>query len=142
MNKKTQFSELIKIEKNKLQSLEREIQRERAEILKLQNEIQEIEDEILKIDYPTTGTFSMLQQFNIAMHNMKREVQNRHGKIDASHRRLEKLKSDMILVEHEIEKYKFLENEILKKRKLEERKREEKDIDEIATILHNLKKEL
>ena len=48
----------------------------------------------------------------------------------------------MILVEHEIEKYKFLENEILKKRKLEEKKREEKDIDEIATILHNLKKEL
>lgn len=140
MKQKTQFSELIKLEKNKLQNLEREIQKERAKISKYREEILEIESEILKIEYPISGTFSMLQQFNIAMHNMKNEARKREGGIDASNRRVEKLKMDMIIVEREIEKYQFLEDEILKERREEEKRAESKEMDEIATILHTLKK--
>ncbi len=136
MKRETQFTQLIKIEKNKLQNIEKEIERERAKIANYQKEIEKIEEDILNIDYPTHGTFSMLQQFNIAMHNMKNEIHKREGLIDASNRRIEQLRNDMVLVQREIEKFQYLENEILKKRAEEEKRREAKEMDEIAVLLH------
>ncbi len=136
MKRETQFTQLIKIEKNKLQNIEREIERERAKIANYQKEIEKIEEDILNIDYPTHGTFSMLQQFNIAMHNMKNEIYNREGLIDTSNRRIEQLRNDMVSVQREIEKFQYLENEILKKRVEEEKRREAKEMDEIAVMLH------
>ena len=136
MKRETQFTQLIKIEKNKLQNIEKEIERERAKIATYQKEIEKIEEDILNIDYPTHGTFSMLQQFNIAMHNMKNEIYKREGLIDASNRRIEQLRNDMVSVQREIEKFQYLENEILKKRAEEEKRREAKEMDEIAVMLH------
>jgi flagellar export protein FliJ len=133
---KTEFSELIKIEKNKLQNLERELQRELARVSNFQHEISTIEGEILEIEYPISGTFSMLQQYNIAMHNMKSEAKKREIGITEAQRRIEHIRQDMIGVEREIEKFQFLEEEILKERRAEEKRRESKELDEMAVMLY------
>jgi len=71
--KKTQFTDILKIKKNKIKEIEQKIQKVRFGIAKNKERIKEIEEDILNIEYPISGYFSVLQQYNLAMNNMKSE---------------------------------------------------------------------
>ena len=140
MNKKTKFSDLIKLKKRNLEQLEKELQIEFGRVRKSEKEIALLEQEILEIDYPTSGNFAMLQQFNIAMHNMKGDIGKIREEKLASLDRIGEIQKKMVEANMEVEKYQYLENEILKKRKYEIEKEESKRLDEVATILFTNKR--
>ena len=136
--RKTEFSDIIKIEKNKIQNLEKELKNEFSTISQTKKMIQNLKNEILKIDYPISGTFSMLQQYNLAMHNMKGDIQNLETQKNQAENRIIGIRERMKSVNMELEKFKFLEDEVIKKRRLEILKQESKELDEIATILFSI----
>jgi flagellar export protein FliJ len=136
---KTQFSDLITIEKNKLQPLQQKLAQNLTQIEQINLKISEIEKDILEIDYPISGTFSMLQQFNIAMHNMKNEIELLKKERLKAMDRVAEAKRGLAIQNREIEKFQFLHEEILKERRAIEKKRESKDLDEIAVILSKWK---
>ncbi len=136
---KTQFSDLVKIAKNKLQTLERELGSIKAEIEKTNEMIIQKEAEIIKIEYPISGVFSILQQYNIAMHNMKNEIEDlKHKKLNLSDK-IGNIHKKMIEANREIEKFKYLESEVLEAYRIELQKAEAKELDEIAVMLFKSK---
>ena len=123
---KTQFTDLLKISKNKLQTLEREVALIRAKIENINLLIIEKEEEILKIEYPISGNFSVFQQYNITMHNMKRYIEDlKLNKLSLTDK-INNIRQKMVEVNREIEKFKYLENQVLEVRREELKKLEEK----------------
>jgi len=140
MRKKTEFTDIIKIERNKLQNLEKELKKEFSLIDEYSKNMENIEKDILKIDYPISGTFSMLQQYNLAMHNMKGDIQKFSELRNKAGERINNIRVNMKNVNIELEKFKFIENEIIKERREHLLKEESKNLDEIATILYSTNK--
>jgi flagellar biosynthesis chaperone FliJ len=138
MQKKTEFTDIIKIEKNKLQKLEKQLKNEFSIISQANKMIETMENEILKIDYPISGNFSTLQQYNLAMHNMKGEIVKLETQRVQAQNRIIDIRENMKLVNMELEKFKYLEDEVLKQRSLDIQKKESKELDEIATILFSI----
>ena len=133
---KTQFTDILKIEKNRLQTLERELKFNQAEIERLNFEIAQKEAEILQIEYPISGNFSIYQQYNISMHNMKQNIEDLKNKKLLVNDQIGRLRQKMIEVNKSIEKYKYLENQVLEAHRLELKRLEEKNLDEIAVMLY------
>jgi len=140
MQKKTKFTDIIKIEKNKLQNLEKELKNEFKLIDDYSKNMENIEKDILQIDYPISGTFSMLQQYNFAMHNMKSDVQKLNEMRNKAGERINKIRLKMKNVNIELEKFKFIEDEIIQERRKQFLEEESKNLDEIAIILHSTNK--
>jgi len=137
--KKTQFTDILKIKKNKIKEIEQKIQKVRFGIAKNQERIKEIEEDILNIEYPISGYFSVLQQYNLAMNNMKSEIYNLENQIEQANNIIAQLQEELKLANLEFEKFKFLNDEVLEKEAKRLKKLEENRLDEIATILFNQK---
>jgi hypothetical protein len=137
--KKTQFTDLIKIQKIKVENIEREIAKERGNITLLENRASEIEGDILEIEYPTMGTFSAYQQMNIAMKNMKGSVKKLHEGKNETQNRIAVLQQELKKEQLELEKFIYLENDILKKFAQKQKMVEKNYTDEVATLLTNFK---
>ncbi len=137
--KKTQFTDILKIKKNKIKEIEQKIQKVRFGIAKNKERIQEIEEDILNIEYPISGYFSVLQQYNLAMNNMKSDIYNLENQIEQANNIIAQLQEELKLANLEFEKFKFLNDEVLEKEAKRLKKLEENRLDEIATILFNQK---
>ena len=137
--KKTQFTDILKIKKNKIKEIEQKIQKVRFGIAKNKERIQEIEEDILNIEYPISGYFSVLQQYNLAMNNMKSDIYNLENQIEQANNIIAQLQEELKLANFEFEKFKFLNDEVLEKEAKRLKKLEENRLDEIATILFNQK---
>ena len=137
--KKTQFTDILKIKKNKIKEIEQKIQKVRFGIAKNKERIQEIEEDILNIEYPISGYFSVLQQYNLAMNNMKSDIYNLENQIEPANNIIAQLQEELKLANLEFEKFKFLNDEVLEKEAKRLKKLEENRLDEIATILFNQK---
>jgi len=137
--KKTQFTDILKIKKNKIKEIEQKIQKVRFGIAKNQERIKEIEEDILNIEYPISGYFSVLQQYNLAMNNMKSDIYNLENQIEQANNIIAQLQEELKLANFEFEKFKFLNDEVLEKEAKRLKKLEENRLDEIATILFNQK---
>jgi flagellar biosynthesis chaperone FliJ len=137
--KKTQFTDILKIKKNKIKEIEQKIQKVRFGIAKNQERIKEIEEDILNIEYPISGYFSVLQQYNLAMNNMKSDIYNLENQIEQANNIIAQLQEELKLANLEFEKFKFLNDEVLEKEAKRLKKLEENRLDEIATILFNQK---
>ena len=137
--KKTQFTDILKIKKNKIKEIEQKIQKVRFGIAKNQERIKEIEEDILNIEYPISGYFSVLQQYNLAMNNMKSDIYNLENQIEQANNIIAQLQEELKLANLEFEKFKFLNDEVLEKEAKRLKKLEENRLDEVATILFNQK---
>ena len=137
--KKTQFTDILKIKKNKIKEIEQKIQKVRFGIAKNKERIQEIEEDILNIEYPISGYFSVLQQYNLAMNNMKSDIYNLENQIEQANNIIAQLQEELKLANLEFEKFKFLNDEVLEKEAKRLKKLEENRLDEVATILFNQK---
>jgi flagellar biosynthesis chaperone FliJ len=138
--KKTQFTDILKIKKNKIKEIEQKIQKVRFGIAKNQERIKEIEEDILNIEYPISGYFSVLQQYNLAMNNMKSDIYNLENQIEQANNIIAQLQEELKLANLEFEKFKFLNDEVLEKEAKRLKKLEENRLDEIAIILFNQKR--
>ena len=138
--KKTQFTDILKIKKNKIKEIEQKIQKVRFGIAKNQERIKEIEEDILNIEYPISGYFSVLQQYNLAMNNMKSDIYNLENQIEPANNIIAQLQEELKLANLEFEKFKFLNDEVLEKEAKRLKKLEENRLDEIAIILFNQKR--
>ena len=138
--KKTQFTDILKIKKNKIKEIEQKIQKVRFGIAKNKERIKEIEEDILNIEYPISGYFSVLQQYNLAMNNMKSDIYNLENQIEQANNIIAQLQEELKLANLEFEKFKFLNDEVLEKEAKRLKKLEENRLDEIAIILFNQKR--
>jgi flagellar biosynthesis chaperone FliJ len=138
--KKTQFTDLIKIQKMKVEKIEREISKEQGHITLFENRASEIEGEILEIQYPTMGTFSAFQQMNMAMHNMKGDVKRLQDGKRETQNRIATLQQKLKKEQMELEKFLYLEQDVLKKVAEKKKVAERNYTDEVAILLTNVKK--
>jgi flagellar biosynthesis chaperone FliJ len=137
---KTKFTDLIKLQEKKIETLEREIKVEYSKIGGFERMADEVREEILEIEYPDSGTnFSAFRQMNIAMHNMKSDIGTFEKAKDSSKKRIAEIKLEIQNRDRELKKFKYLENEILKKELKKREQRERAESDEIASILYNIK---
>jgi flagellar biosynthesis chaperone FliJ len=137
--KKTKFSDLIEIEKRKIEALELELRAEYEKIGDIDIRVSQIEEEIVDIEYPSTGLFSAYRQFHIAMHNMKNDIKNLQSVKLSSRSRVRDISGQIREREQELEKWKYLEDDILKKEREKAKKREQREADEVASLIFGMK---
>jgi flagellar export protein FliJ len=136
---KSRFSDIVKIRQLKVDSIEREIQREYGAIELLKKEIIHIEKEILKLSPPTSGHFSLIQQYHIGISNMNREIHQRENQIVQHLQKIEQLKEALKSANMEVEKFKYLHDDEVDKMKQELKYKEQKDLDELAVLRYSFK---
>jgi len=137
---KSRFSDIVKIRQLKVDSIEREIQREYGAIESLKKEILHIESEILKLSPPTSGHFSLIQQYHIGISNMNREIHQRETLIEQHFQKIVNLKESLKSANMEVEKFKYLHDDEVRKVKEELKYKEQKDLDELAVLRFSFKK--
>jgi flagellar export protein FliJ len=137
---KSRFSDIVKIRQLKVDSIEREIQKEYSDIEKLKKIISQIESNIIDSNPPISGNFSFMQQFHIGLRNMNLEIQKYKNHISQHLHNIENLKEHLKQANIELEKYKYLHNDEVKKVKLELNRKEQKYLDELAVLRFSFKK--
>ncbi len=136
---KTQYTALVKIKKDRLDMMEKSVQSCHQTIKIIKEKIEASYDELRTMDIPTNGNFSLFRQMQLLKHRVQDEIQfNKHNLVVAENaliKAMQQLKTANI--EHE--KFKYLEtNEIEKTLKVQRRK-EAKELDEVALMAFNRK---
>ena len=134
---KTKFDSVVKVKKQKVDAVERNLQKINASIQKLKIKIEELHKTILSYTLPKEGSFALLNQIKHQQHIIREEIQNLENQIVILENRKKELIDELKKVNIEYEKMKYLQAEEIKKKVKEQRLKEARDMDEIAILLKN-----
>jgi len=138
--KKTKFSSLVKIKKNKLEEIERQILDVQHRKQKVEKEITAVHQKIEDFHLPQEGAFSTFQLSKENLSILLIELDSLKQRLEV---RIEQIKGLQELYKEadiELEKFMTLHSQVLEIQKLELEKLESKEMDEIANILNLSKK--
>jgi len=138
--KKTKFSSLVKIKKNKLEEIERQILDVQHRKQKVEKEITTVHQKIEDFHLPQEGAFSTFQLSKENLSILLIELDSLKQRLQV---RIEQIKGLQELYKEadiELEKFMILHSQELEIQKLELEKLESKEMDEIANILNLSKK--
>lgn len=134
---KTRFSAIVHLRKRDMQECERTIMQNENKIANKQMQIESIADEIVELKAPQYGTFYAF----IAYNEVKQILFNR---LSVAQNELEELLTHKAFLQTQYKQYhiEYEKMAFLDKREQEEilkaiKNREEKETDEIATLLYN-----
>ena len=133
----TKFSQLAKLRKQKLESIEIEIaiaNRQKRDAL---SNIQRLNEEINLVVIPKKGNFSEISICNDAIRSVSIRKKAQEELIVSLNRHLEELQKAYKSANIEYEKIKYLEERELQKRIKKIKLKESKELDEIANMLYN-----
>jgi len=133
----TKFSQLAKLRKQKLESIEIEIaiaNRQKRDAL---SNIQRLNEEINLVVIPKKGNFSEISIRNDAIRSVSIRKKAQEELIVSLNRHLEELQKAYKSANIEYEKIKYLEERELQKRIKKIKLKESKELDEIANMLYN-----
>jgi chromosome segregation ATPase len=116
---KTKYDSIVKIKKESVSKIERDIQKINNAILKIAEKIEDLKESLFKFSFPSSGTFSKIQQAKIAQNALKEEIKTYENQLSM----LQSRKKDLL---EEIKK-------IIKEMRL----KEARDMDEIALLLRD-----
>jgi len=132
---KTKFSDILKIKKQTVEKIERNIQKINASIQMLQNKINSLNNDLSSFSFPHDGDFRQFQQVKLMQENLINEIKNFENQIKILENRKNELMEELKKANIEYEKIKYLHEleiqKILKKRK----QKENQEMDEIAILL-------
>jgi len=134
---KTKFSDILKIKKQAVEKIERNIQKINASINNLKVKINNLENVLFSLSTPKEGNFSIFSQIKTQQNLLRDEIKNFNNQIVVLENRRNELMEELKKANIEYEKIKYLENLEIQKMVKEKRLKESRDMDEIAILLRN-----
>jgi len=134
---KTKFDDLVKLRKNEIEKIERNIQKINSSIKMLKEKEASLKKELLSFSLPKSGTFSEINQLKQMQYLLKDEIENINSQIDILNSRKKDLLEELKKANIEYEKMKYLQNKEIKKKIKELQLKEAREMDEIAILLRN-----
>ncbi len=132
---KTKFDSVVKVKKQKVDTIERNLQKINASINELNNRIEDLNKTLLSFSIPKEGNFALLNQIKHQQHILRGEIQNLKNQIVILENRKKELLEELKTANIDYEKMKYLQAEEIKKIIKEKRLKEARDMDEIAILL-------
>jgi len=133
---KTKFSDILKVKKQVVEKIERNIQKINSSIQTLQNKINSLNNELSSFSFPKEGDFRQFQQVKLMQESLINEIKNFENQIMILENRKNEM-NELKKANIEYEKIKYLENLEIQKIIKEKRLKESKEMDEIAILLRN-----
>jgi len=138
---KTRYSALVSVKKNALDKSERLFQRASTDLNNASNELELSYKTLQDLDTPKAGSIGSLLASRVLLASQRGVIDHNKEWLSFAQKQLQeaqnRLKKDMI----EYEKYKYLELEEVKKVLQEEKIKEAKRLDEVASITFYRKNE-
>ncbi len=131
---KTKYSQLLKIKKQKVETIENAITNLNLEIKKNEFEIEKTINDINSLKKPKSGKFSIIMAHNYSFENLVYFKKEKQFLLIEKKEKLLKLQKEYKTALIEFEKVKYLEDLIIKKQMEKDRKKEQKMIDEISVM--------
>ena len=132
---KTKFDSILKIKKNELEKIERDIKKINSSIAMLNKKIEDLNSKLSSFSFPSTGNFSQFNQYKILESTLINEINNLKSQINVLENRKRELFEEYKKINIEYEKMKYLQNEELKKNLKKIKKKEQLNMDELAILL-------
>jgi flagellar biosynthesis chaperone FliJ len=132
---KTKFSAVIKVRKQKVEKIERDIQRINSSILKVKQQIEDLQNILFSLIPPFKGNFSLFSQIKTQQKMLREEIEKLNNQILFLENRKKELLDELKKANIEYEKMKYLEMQEIKKLIKQQKLKEARDMDEIAIIL-------
>jgi flagellar biosynthesis chaperone FliJ len=132
---KTKFDALVKLKKMEVDKLSREITKQNGKIAKATDELKNLNEEFKQIEYPKSGSFSLITQIKILQNALLNQITLKKEEIKFLENQKNLLKAQLRDKELEYEKMKYLQAEEIKKIVNKMKKEEAKKMDEIALML-------
>ena len=139
--KKTRFTDILKVKKQKLSEVERELQDVRNRKIRLELKIEKVDDKVAALDSPKSGDFGSLQMAREAFLALVQEKELLTQKLSTRIKQIEGLEILYKEVNIDYEKIAYLNTEEIKKEMKRIADEESKELDEIANILFVNKRE-
>jgi len=134
---KTKFSDILKVKKQAIEKIERDIQKINASINNLKVKMNNLENALFSLSTPKEGSFSLFSQIKTQQNLLRDEIKNLNNQIVILENRRNELMEELKKANIEYEKIKYLENLEIQKMVKEKRLKESRDMDEIAILLRN-----
>ncbi len=131
---KTKYSQLLKIKKQKIETIENTITILNLEIKKNEFEIEKIINDIKSLKSPKSGKFSIIMAYNYSFETLIHSKKEKQLLLIQKKEKLSKLQKDYKTALIEFEKVKYLEDLIIKEKIEKDKKEEQKMIDEISVM--------
>ncbi len=132
---KTKFDSIVKIKKNDVERIEKNIQKINSSINMLQNRIKELNLKLFSFSFPKNGNFSEFNQYKIMQNSLIDEINNFKNQIAILENRKKEILEEYKKAHIEYEKMKYLQSEEIKKILKKQKQKEQIDMDEIAILL-------
>jgi len=132
---KTKFDSVVKVKKQKVDTIERNLQKINSSIQNLKNKTEELTKTLLSFSLPKEGNFALLNQIKHQQHILRDEIQKLKNQIVILENRKKELLEELKKANIDYEKMKYLQAEEIKKMIKEKRLKEARDMDEIAILL-------
>jgi len=132
---KTKFSDILKIKKQTVEKIERNIQKINASIQMLKNKINFLNNELSSFSFPQEGDFRKFQQVKLMQENLINEIKNFENQIKILENRKNELMEELKKANIEYEKIKYLHELEIQKILKKQKQKENQEMDEIAILL-------
>ncbi|WP_024789642.1 flagellar export protein FliJ [Lebetimonas sp. JH292] len=129
---KTKFSAVVKVKKQEVDKIEKDIQKINYSITELNKKIEELQNILFSLIPPQNGNFSLFSQIKTQQNLLRNEIEKFKNQILFLKSRKNELMNELKKANIEYEKMKYLENEEIKKIIKKAKLKEAKDMDEIA----------
>ncbi|MFP4486361.1 MAG: flagellar export protein FliJ [Campylobacterales bacterium] len=139
---KTKYDKLVQVRKTQADRFEVQIAQIRLSIQAQELEVETKRAELSAVVTPSKGNVAILQEYSAAKKVMAMHINHLLNQLEETKKELHSTQLKYKLAMMEYEKSKHLRDTEIQKTILEMKKREQKDIDEIASQLFNNKKEL
>ena len=134
---KTKFDSIVKIKKNEVEKIERNIQKINSSIAMLNHKIEELKNRLSSFSYPHSGNFSQFNQYKIMQNTLIEEIVGFENQVKILEGRKKDLLEEYKKANIEYEKMKYLQTEEIKKILKKLKQKEQIEMDEIAILLRH-----
>jgi flagellar biosynthesis chaperone FliJ len=134
---KTKFSAVVKVKKQAVDKLQRDIQKINVSILDLKNKIESLEKILISLTPPQNGNFSVFSQIRTQQNMLRDEIKKFENQIMVLENRKNELMNELKKANIEYEKMKYIEAQEIKKLIKQNKLKESRDMDELAILLRN-----
>ena len=138
---KTRFADLLKVKKQKLDEVERQLLDVQNRIKRLEHKVAQVDHDIAVLKLPESGDFGLIQMSRVGFLSLVSQKESYIEKLAVRQQQVLGLKSLYQEVNIEYEKIVYLDAEEIKKEMRRLKDEESKELDEIANILFVNKKE-
>jgi len=132
---KTKFDGVVKLKKQKVDSIQKNLQKINASINELNLKISSLEESLRSFTIPREGKISIINQIKHQQGIIRDEIAKLQNQITVLKSRKNELLEELKKANTEYEKMKYLQNEEIKKALKELKLKESREMDELAILL-------